>query len=443
MEKRVLVIGAGPAGLGCGLRLKESGHEDWMIYEKEPEVGGLSASFTDENGFVWDLGGHVLFSGNAIFNKLFDEVMEGDYLEHQREAWIRYGGDWIPYPFQNNIQLLPLAELADCVLGLVRARRRWRSRVPADFGEWIEATLGKGIAERFMYPYNRKVWAYPLEDMSYEWIAERVSVPGLGRILRNAALRREDIGWGPNNTFRFPGRGGTGEIFRRMARRIDGKVARGKGVVSIDPARKTVRTADGGEDGYDVIVNTAPLDELVGMLAGAPGEARAAAAGLRSNSVIVVGVGLDRPTSSTKCWMYSPDPDVPFYRVTNFSHYSPNNVPGGDVSRYSSLMCETAFRGDGTSVGAAVERTLEGLRKTGLLEPGDEPASLYSRVLPKAYPIPTRDRNDRLAAVLGYLGGLDIHSIGRFGTWRYETGNMDHAVMMGMQAAEKLTGGLP
>lgn len=440
MDGRVLIIGAGPAGLGCGLKLEESGRGDWLIYEKKPGVGGLSASFTDENGFVWDLGGHVLFSGNARFNRLFDELMDGDYLEHQREAWIRHGGRWIPYPFQNNIQSLPARELADCVRGLVAARRRGDSRDIDNFRDWIDVTFGEGIARRFMHPYNRKVWAYPLENMSKEWIAERVSVPGLGRILKNALLRAPDAGWGPNNVFRFPGRGGTGEIFRRMAERMEGKVVLGNGVVSIDPRTRTVRTSDGAEDSYDVIVNTSPLDEVVPMIAGAPEEARNAALGLKSNSVIVVGVGLEKPGASTRCWMYSADPAVPFYRVTNFSHYSPNNVPGGDVGRYSSLMCEIAYRGDGMSAEYAVERTLRGLRATGLMERGDEPASLYTTVLEKAYPIPTRDRNARLSAVQEYLSGLGIHSIGRFGAWRYEEGNMDHSVMMGFRAAEALTG---
>lgn len=438
MDERILIVGAGPAGLGAGLRLQELGHHNWIIYEKEPRVGGLSASFTDDKGFIWDQGGHVLFSSDANFNHLFENVMEGEYIEHQREAWIRYGQRWIPYPFQNNIQSLPLAELADCIRGLVRARHLHKTQLPSNFREWIEATFGEGIAERFMYPYNRKVWAYPLEDMSHEWIAERVSVPGFARILRNAILRIDDAGWGPNNIFKFPSKGGTGDLFERMAGRIKEKILLGKEIAHIDSQRKTIKTVDGDKDTYDIIVNTAPLDEVVPMLDSSSNALSNAARGLQSNSVIVVGVGLERPNTSSRCWIYSPDPSVPFYRVTNFSHYSPYNVPGGDVRRYSSLMCETAYRGDGISTDVAIEGTLQGLHKIGLLERDNEPISIDTKVLPKAYPIPTRDRNDRLAVIQEHLNELDIYSIGRFGAWKYEIGNMDHAVMMGMTTVDML-----
>jgi protoporphyrinogen oxidase len=274
--------------------------------------------------------------------------------------------------------------------------------------------------------------------MSHEWISERVSVPSLKRIAKNIAFMADDAGWGPNNIFRFPGKGGTGEIFERMAKRIGEKISLGKEINHIDTRRKMVKMTGGEEDGYDLIVNTAPLDELALMLDGSPAEFRTAAGGLESNNVTVVGFGIERPNPSTRCWIYSPDPSVPFYRTTNFSHYSPFNVPGGDVERYSSLMCEKAcykVRPDPDSV---AEEMINGLQATGLLEGSDEPVSVYTKVLPKAYPIRTRDRNDRLAVIDKYLKENDIYSIGRFGAWKYEVSNMDHSTMMGMDTADML-----
>jgi len=110
MGKRILIIGAGPAGLGAGMALKGLDYRDWDIYEKEDHPGGLAASFRDSEGFTWDLGGHVLFSRDPFFLELFERIMEGEYFEHQREAWIWRRGRWIPYPFQNNIRYLPRRE---------------------------------------------------------------------------------------------------------------------------------------------------------------------------------------------------------------------------------------------------------------------------------------------------------------------------------------------
>ena len=74
---RVLIVGAGPAGLGAAHRLHELGHTDWCLYEKRDSAGGLSASVVDEAGFTWDLGGHVLFSHYEYFDALDPAPIDG------------------------------------------------------------------------------------------------------------------------------------------------------------------------------------------------------------------------------------------------------------------------------------------------------------------------------------------------------------------------------
>lgn len=439
-EKRILIIGAGPAGLGAGLALYRSGYENWDIYEKEDHPGGLAASFRDEMGFTWDLGGHVLFSRDPFFLRLFEEVMAGEYIEHQREAWVWYKGRWVPYPFQNNVRHLPAGELASCVWGLIKERSGLEKGSPRNFYEWARRTFGEGIFDCFMGPYNRKVWCYSLEDMGFGWIADRVSVPSVWRILRNVLLKQDDVEWGPNNIFKFPKRGGTGDIFKRMSSGFESRIHYGKKVVGVDLHQRTIETSDGEVDGYDVLISTVPVDDLVSMIkANGVREVRESAKGLRHNKVTVVGIGLERPHYSTRCWMYFPESKFPFYRVTNFSHYSPFNVPEGDVTRYSSLMCETSHMGD-RSEGDIVEETIKGLEEAGFMEKSEEPISIFTTTLGKAYPIPTIDRDARLEVINRFLGENGIHSIGRFGTWRYEVGNMDHAVIMGYKLAQVLVG---
>ena len=72
--KRVkyLIIGAGPTGLGAAYRLKELGENDFLVLEAEAYAGGLAASFKDNAGFTWDVGGHVVFSHYAYFDQLVD-----------------------------------------------------------------------------------------------------------------------------------------------------------------------------------------------------------------------------------------------------------------------------------------------------------------------------------------------------------------------------------
>jgi hypothetical protein len=157
-----------------------------------------------------------------------------------------------------------------------------------------------------------------------------------------------------------------------------------------------------------------------------------------------VGVGCERPLEDDRSWLYFPDPDVPFYRVTNFAKYAAANVPGGDTARYSSLLTETSYSehrpGDRGSI---EEQVVDGLVGTGLLDRDVALASVHTIDAEYAYPIPTRDRDAALAVVQPWLQEQGIYSRGRFGSWRYEIGNMDHAARMGIDVARLLLEGRP
>ncbi|HEX8343466.1 MAG TPA: FAD-dependent oxidoreductase, partial [Actinoplanes sp.] len=176
MSQRIVIIGAGPTGLGAGYRLQELGHDDWVILEASDRVGGLATSFTDDDGFTWDIGGHVMFSHYPYYDALVERLMGDEYSTLKREAWVWMEDRFIPYPFQNNIRDLEPQTVFDCLTGAIAAQRDAGTTVPANFKEWVYATMGAGIADHFMIPYNFKVWATPAELMNYVWIGERVSV---------------------------------------------------------------------------------------------------------------------------------------------------------------------------------------------------------------------------------------------------------------------------
>jgi len=423
--------------LGAAYRLHELGYEDWTLYEKSDYVGGHASSHLDPHGFVWDEGGHVIFSHYPYFDKLVDDMLGHEENQLVRESWIVQGESWIPYPFQNNLRHLPKSVQLSCLLGAAKAAAEGRSQETANFRDWILATFGEGIAEAFMFPYNSKVWTTPLEQMSKSWIAERVSVIDFKRLLENVLYERDDGGWGPNNKFRFPLYGGTGEIYRRMAQRFPDKVKTGKELVAVDAEGRRVSFSDGSGDTYDVLLSTAPLNLLVGMLRSADGRQLDAAAELQHNNLLVLGLGLEKKIDTGKCWIYFTDQDMPCYRATYFSHYSPFNVPHGDTERYSSLMCEMSFRpGEAPDPSQALEQVIACLIRARMLDEADRSriVSRYHRTVAYSYPIPTLGRDRALATLQPALMEKAIYSRGRFGAWRYEIGNMDHAVMMGVEA---------
>ena len=445
MKTDYLIIGAGPTGLGAAHRLTELGTDNFLVLERNAHAGGLAASFTDEKGFTWDIGGHVVFSHYAYFDDLMDSLLGDDRLEHQRESWVRSNGTWVPYPFQNNIRYLPVNARWDCVRGLLPGHRP--EVPPANFAQWIDFVFGEGIGDHFMHPYNFKVWATPPELMQFDWIGERVSVVDLKKVLRNVILDEDDVGWGPNNTFRFPLKGGTGEIFRRLADRVRDRIQYGQAVVSIDAEAKTATTAQGLVVEYEVLLNTAPVDILAGTwLAQRDDALTQAASRLTHNSVFVAGVGLDagEDPADSRCWMYYPESDSPFYRVTNFHNYSPNNVarPGEQLA----FMCETSFsEHKPEKVEELMDRTIRGLVNTTMLDADrvDDILTKWEIAVDYGYPVPCLERDDALKTIQPRLEALDIYSRGRFGGWKYEVSNMDHSVMQGVEWAERMVLGTP
>jgi protoporphyrinogen oxidase len=444
MEPKIVIIGAGPTGLGAAYRLKELGYRNFQVYDRNPYIGGLASSFTDSAGFTWDIGGHVMFSHYKYYDKCFDDLMGADYQMNMRECWVRMFNTWVPYPFQNNIRHLPKEVTYECLAGLVKAQARGDHKSATNFREFIDKVFGDGIARHFMLPYNFKVWAHPAEMMNKEWIGERVAVLDVDRAIKNVVLGTDDFGWGPNNQFKFPLFGGTGEFYRRFGKPLEGHVNLNKAVDFINIARKEIRFKDGEVVKYDRLITAMPLDRLCNDVINGemPREIKKAAAGLRHSGGYMVGVGIKQPCPSTKSWMYFPEDNCPFYRVTYLSNYSPYMTP--DNKTHYSLLCETSYSDfkhvDGKTI---VDDTVRGLINAGLLKESDQKDVVDTWVYHAdySYPTPTVERDGLLSQVIPYLERHDIYSRGRFGMWKYEVANTDHTLMQGVELVNRLLRG--
>lgn len=439
-EKRIIIIGAGPCGLGAAYRLQELGYNNFSIYEKNDYIGGIAASFKDKKGFTWDQGGHVIFSHYSYFDKLMDKLLKKQYYQHLRESWIWMLNRFIPYPFQNNIRYLPEKALWDCLLGLSKAQNHEDAKSTKDvksFYNWILRNFGSGIAKYFMLPYNFKVWATPAKNMSSNWLGERVSVVDFEKILKNIILQKDEISWGPNNKFKFPKNGGTGGLFNAFLPIIKQYLHLKTEIRSIDIKRKEILLTNGQRDKFDSVISTMPLNLLL-KNSNAKKEIKNNIKKLKYNSVYVVGLGFKGKCQSKKCWVYFPEKNCPYYRLTFFSNYSPNNVP--EKNNYS-LMCEISeSKYKKISRKNLIEQTIQGLINTKIISRSERKKiiSKFLYKIPLAYPIATLERDHALKKIIPYLEKNNIFSRGRFGAWRYEIGNMDHATMQGVEIVNRL-----
>ncbi len=438
-----LIIGGGPTGLGAATRLQEK-DLDWTLLEAESHFGGLAHSFVDDQGFTWDCGGHVQFSHYDTFDRYMDMALGPDgWNTHQRESWVWIKKRFVPYPFQNNLHRLDAEDRWACVEGLLEA---WQRSVSVggdgaieNFEDWMLATFGPGITELFMYPYNFKVWAYPPPMMDHHWIGERVSVPGLGGVLKSICTGQDEISWGPNKVFRFPKQGGTGAVWESIGKSLpNGKIRLNCAVTEIDAKKRRVTTGTGEAFTYKHLISTIPLNHLVRLAPGVVNPVGADA--LRYSATNVVGVGLDGPTPDhlrTKCWMYFPDANSPYYRVTVFTNYSPQNAakPG----RQWSLMTETSespmkpVRQD-----SLAEETLLALEEDGLIPDRTKICSVVHKRLDQGYPTPFLGRDAVVDPMLRAFEAEGIYSRGRFGAWKYEVANQDHSFAQGYECVERL-----
>ena len=440
-----VIIGAGPTGLGAAYHLNALGNQDWYLLESESRPGGLARSFRDDAGFTWDIGGHVQFSHYQLFDDAMVEFLGADgWLLHERKSWIWMRDRFIPYPLQNNIRRLPPDDLDKCLQGLVTITRSPPPKA-ADFGGWIQATFGSGLAEVFMRPYNKKVWAFPPEDMNAAWIGDRVAVTDLARVLKNIVYDRDDVSWGPNNRFQFPKKGGTGAIWEACTALLPPDRLRfSTPVIDINLKERKLRIADGSEIAYDALISTLPLRELI-RLSHRDDLVPLADKGLLYSSSNIVGIGLrGRPKSelAKKCWIYFPEDNCPFYRATVFSNYSPANVPEPD--QYWSLMLEVSeLSKKPVNQSSLIEEVIQGALNTHLITDRNDIVSRWSYRAPYGYPTPALHRDEALSQLIPEFERWGIYSRGRFGMWKYEVSNQDHSYMQGVEVIERLLNGRP
>ncbi|MBF0099385.1 MAG: FAD-dependent oxidoreductase [Desulfobacterales bacterium] len=441
---KILILGGGPCGLGAAFRLSELQHQDWKLFEKNNYWGGLSTSFTDHEGFVWDVGGHVLFSHYPYFDNVMVTVLnpKDEWLYHEREAWIYMQDRFIPYPIQNNIRHLPKDIFWECLQGIIQVNCNPTNKKPENFSEWVDACFGKGLTHWFLRPYNLKVWAHPLESMDWKWVGDRVSVVNLERVMNHYIYEKDDISWGPNSTFRFPRYHGTGAIWNLLANQLpQDKLFLNHEVKYISTKHKTVTFTNGHVEYFDYLLSTIPITVLI-QLSDIHNTALPSSSLLYS-STHIVGLGLKgNPPDhlQTKCWMYFPEDNCPFYRVTVFSNYSPNNVP--DISTQWSLMCEVS-ESEYKKVNHhdVISDVIQGAINTGLISSRNQIHHTWYHFVEKGYPTPSLNRNESLLPLLNSLASMNIYSRGRFGAWRYEVGNMDHSFMQGVEFINMVTHG--
>lgn len=281
LQRQILIVGAGPTGLGAAWRLQElavrlriSPAIDWLLTDKAAVPGGMATSVTDTAGFTWDLGGHVVYSHYAYFDALLEQMLGDELLQHPRKGWVRMAGRYIPFPIQHNLHYLPDTDVARCLKDLVETRSATNGHVPANFAEWLQANFGLALCELFFHPYNLKMWGYPPSVLSTQWTQRKsgsryanVPLVDLERLLENVVCRHDDPGWRGATLFPYPRSGGMGELWQRTFARLPAEnIALSQRLVAIDPVKRIARFEGGLSVRYRHLLSSVPLPDLLAVL---------------------------------------------------------------------------------------------------------------------------------------------------------------------------------
>ena len=394
---RYAVLGAGPSGLSFAHALLERGEESVLVLEKESEAGGLCRS-AEVDGKPLDIGGgHFLDERKKeVLEFLFQFMPRGEWNHFDRIAKIKIRGQEIDHPLEGNLWQLPVEDQLDFIESIVAAGSVLGTPMPTRFAEWIEWKLGSRIAEEYMNPYNRKIWAMDLNALGTYWLYK---LPNISfRDMLESCLRRQPCGALPaHGTFLYPKEFGYGEVWKRMGMALGEKLRCNTPLQKLDLQAKVLNDSIH----YEHLVSSIPWPCWTEATA-LPTEVMAAI-GLLKNSSIRVEYHPESAGSKAH-WIYEPDETVSHHRLLlreNFcsgarGHWTETNTLRIDTSR----------------------------------SPGWFHDNVY------AYPVNTVEKPAAVAVIEKWALENDILPLGRWGKWEHM--NSDIAVAEALATARSL-----
>jgi protoporphyrinogen oxidase len=433
-QKKVLVLGAGIAGLSAAWHLRRKG-VPCLIFEKENDVGGLCRS-KRIRGFTFDYSGHLLHFKSPYVFRLIRKLLGEHLSKHERSAWVSACGRYTRYPFQANLFGLPPRVAKECLDGFVRAQRKRREgplKKPINFLQWTRRTFGEGIARHFMAPYNAKFWTVSPEDMTCEWLDGMIPVPSLRQVFEGAKKEStKQLGY--NVHFWYPRKGGIEQLPRAFAKSL-GHIYTGSKISRIDLGKKEIVTSSGRRERFDVLISTIPLPEMSRMIPGLSKEIRAAFNRLRWNSVFNLNLGMSLSRNALKRhWIYFPQKDRCFFRVGFPHNFSSDLVPTGKGSLYAEVSYSDRKPINKRMV---ISRITRDLKRAGLLSRKEKICVKDINDIEYGYPIYDRHYKTARGKVLGFLNKKGIIPCGRYGSWGYMS--MEDAILDGKRVSGMLT----
>ncbi len=427
----IVIIGAGLTGLSTGYFLKRFSFNDFIVLEKEEKPGGLCR--TEQQGnFLFDYCGHLLHFDSPDMKELAGELLKGNFATHTRKSKIYSCDVFTNYPFQCNLFGLPHNVIIECIESFVYAHYVKKSgKNDSSFGAWVTSTLGKGIAEHFMLPYNEKLWACDPYQLTTEWMKEYVPLTDLRQLLTGAFSPSTETS-GYNAHFNYPAAGGIEELIKTLAITIQDNISLSNEIVQIDPGSKSITLRNGDRINYKKLISTMPLKELIQKSRGVPQEISTKNDFLQCSGVLNINLAIRGMQLPNISWVYFPEKKYVFYRIGFYSSFAPENCLPGTTSLY----VEIAYRDSMPDKQALYNKTIKQLLEIGILSSPDEILERCILDIPYAYVTYDNNWKHSRYSVHEWLNENEIFSIGRYGSWEYS--DMEASMLQAQQTVKEI-----
>jgi protoporphyrinogen oxidase len=390
-----LIIGGGITGLSTASFLGKD--HDYLVLESDSKLGGYCKT-TKRNGFVWDYSGHFFHFRNDEIKKYMMSEMACEVVTVKKITDIDYKGTVIDFPFQYNIHQLPKTDFLECLKDMYYLNEIDTS----NFKSFVNTTSGKSIAEKFLVPYNEKLYACNLNTLDSNAMGRFFPKPIKFDELMEKITSTDDYE-SYNGTFIYPV-DGSYEFVKSILKRVDeNKIWLETKANRIDPINKIVYTKKGPIQ-YNTLISSMPFDKLSPMLYEEDNKS------LSSNKVAVFNLGFDKGTDIKTHWRYYPGDEI-FYRIGFY-----NNILGTDnLSLYVEIGATSNQILDEDIL---LNVILEDLKTCGVIT-NHKLIDHQFIIMDPAYVHINTKSELAYTKFCDEFNNKDLYSIGRYGSWTY------------------------
>ena len=452
-EKKVLIIGGGPAGLTAAYELMKAGVE-CIVFEQDHMVGGISKTINFKD-YYFDLGGHRFFTKVNSVENMWRKVLGEDFLLRDRLSRIYYNKKFFYYPLRPSNALLGLGVgNSFLIFASYLYSQLFPSKEEETLEQWVCNRFGKRLFRIFFKTYTEKVWGISCSEIRAEWAAQRIKGLSLVTALKNALVGNYNNGEKKNvvktliDQFNYP-KLGPGMMWQKVAdiiQRNGSQVWLGAKIEGIRWSRGRVAALEVKRNGQietvtgTHIISSMPLREAIQKLnPEAPKEVLKAANDLKYRDFLTVALIIHKDHLFPDNWIYIHDPDVKVGRIQNYKNWSPYMVP--DANHTCLGLEYFCFEGDDLWTmpdDELIELGKRELEELGLADKKNVEDGMVVR-MPKTYPVYDSTYGKSLEVVRQFLGEIqNLQVVGRNGMHKYN--NQDHSMLTAMLAAENILG---